>query len=87
MILACPPWRAESNEGNNVYEQIILPRREHFRMLVGASKLNLAGLRLGIRTLVRVRIEYGSDPNFFQPSPLNSDSHQTLRKLVQGNYK
>jgi RNA polymerase sigma factor (sigma-70 family) len=29
-------------------------------------------------------LNYGSDPNFFQPSPLNSDSHQTLRKLVQG---
>ena len=29
-------------------------------------------------------LQYGSDPNFFQASPFNSDSHQTLRKLVQG---
>ncbi|MFN7875038.1 MAG: RNA polymerase sigma factor [Pirellula sp.] len=29
-------------------------------------------------------LQYGSDPNFFHLSPFNSDSHQTLRKLVQG---
>jgi RNA polymerase sigma factor (sigma-70 family) len=29
-------------------------------------------------------MQYGSDPNFFHASPFNSDSHQTLRKLVQG---
>ncbi|MFO0383547.1 MAG: RNA polymerase sigma factor [Pirellula sp.] len=29
-------------------------------------------------------LQHGSDPNFFHASPFNSDSNQTLRKLVQG---